>query len=92
MASWPSSLKKDWTDSAFIYGESQLQGLELQSEICFELMPDLEAPTMASKRALELDALDDVRLPYLSPCNATRSLLPCNCALGHFFAGRRTCR
>ena len=74
MASWPSSLKKDWTDSAFIYGESQLQGLELQSDICFELMPDLEAPTMASKRALELDALDDVRLP----CPACHATLQCH--------------
>ena len=89
MASWPSSLKKDWTDSAFIYGESQLQGLKLQSEICFELMPDLEAPTMASKRALELDMLDDVRWPT---CNAIRFLLLRNCMLGRFFFGRRTSR
>ena len=43
--------------------------MQLQSETCFELMPDIEALSLASKRALELDMLVDVCAPALRTAN-----------------------
>lgn len=43
------------------FGLSHLEKMQLQTETCFEVMPDIEAVSLASKRALELDMLVDVR-------------------------------
>ena len=47
---------------SFRHGLSQLQTLELRSETCFELMSDVEALHVASKSAIPLDNLVNVRL------------------------------
>jgi hypothetical protein len=62
MSTWPSSLKKEWTDSSFKYALQQIQGVQLQTELCFELLPDVEILTVASKGKISLDFLSDVRL------------------------------
>ncbi len=63
IATWSASVKKQWLEGASEYGLSQLKKIGLQSETCFELMPDAEAVTLASKHTLALDTsmLVDVR-------------------------------
>jgi hypothetical protein len=62
ISTWGASEKKEWTDSSFRHGLSQLPALELRSETCFELMDDVEALHVASKSAIPLDNLVNVRI------------------------------
>lgn len=70
----PHTLQKEWAAAAHAHGISLLQGLTLKSSTCFELMPDVEIPTVASKRALMLDTLLHVLMLLVLHCQSYAGL------------------